>query len=139
MVICNRLWQGEYLVVTNSSVFVHYDIQISGLQKVIFVASVMDITERITSTHPQFSSTAEYFWLYNFNIWNTLHVGILCTHATYCECGKIPWDKRAWFQPYEAFHGNTLEVPWPAVFIYYVTIAKCSWENFCATLKTTKV
>ena len=61
MVICNKLWQGEYLVVTNSSVFVHYDIQISGLQKVIFVASVMDITERITSTHPQFSSTAEYF------------------------------------------------------------------------------
>ena len=35
----------------------------------------------------------------------------------YHKRGKIHWVKHPWFQPYEAFCGNTFAIPWPPVFI----------------------
>ena len=42
---------------------------------------------------------------------------ILHLNTMYRKWGKVHWDKHSQFQPYEVFHGNIFEVPWPSVFI----------------------
>ena len=50
----------------------------------------------------------------------------------YCKQGKIYWAKHLRFQPYKVFHGALVNS------VYYLTIAKYSWENFHSTLKNRK-
>ena len=47
----------------------------------------------------------------------------------------LRWEKHPQFQHHEVFCRTIIPVPWPAVFIYYLTIAKYSQENFHSTLE----
>ena len=42
---------------------------------------------------------------------------LIIGNGEYHKQEKIHWAKHLRFQPYEAFHGNTLVITWPAVFI----------------------
>ena len=55
------------------------------------------------------------------------------TFSGYCKHGKVYWAKHLWIQPYEISHGNTFVHG-----VYYLTIAKYSWENLRSTLKNLK-
>ena len=55
-------------------------------------------------------------------------------YDSYRRRGKISWAKYLWFHPYEVFlwkyfHGALVTS------VYYLPIAKNSWENFCGKLK----